>query len=175
MHQEKKLRPCRVEKLHHDVQWKSVWANTRMSFLGNCSKAFAWKLAHDLLPTEEKLGAVGKNIQNVCKYSCPGNPVGNVEHCLFHCQLTQAVGTWLTNLHKSTYSEATPASILRLDLNDNDELLYLSIKTFQFCWSKRLAGKRVTVIETIANIIADVRALEGTRHEHLIAKVENLL
>ena len=173
--QEKTLRPCRVEKLYSDVQWKTVWANIRMSFLGNCSKTFAWKLAHDLLPTEERLGAVGKNIQNVCKFSCAGNPVGNLEHCLFHCQLSEDVGTWLIDLHKTVNPEATSASILRLDLIENCELLYLSIKTFQFCWTKRLAGKRVTVIETIAYIVSDVRSFGGTRHGHLIAKVENLL
>ena len=169
------LRPCRVERMYSEVQWENVWANVRMSALGNCSKAFAWKLVHDLLPTEEKLSAAVKNFQSGCKYSCPDSPVANLEHVFFKCHLTHDVGNWLLDLFKTVNAEATSESILRLDFKDNDELFFLAVKTFQFCWSKRVAGKTVSVMEVIACVQVDISLLEGTKHENLIAKIEKFL
>ena len=82
------LRKCRVENLYHLTAWENVWLNVRMPGLSNESKSFAWKLAHDLLPTEVRVNDASKIPSYVCKYSCPGDPVGNLEHCFSECKLT---------------------------------------------------------------------------------------
>ena len=93
----------------------------------------------------------------------------------FKCHLTHDVGNWLLELFKTVNAEATSESILRLDFKDNDKLFFLAVKTFQFCWSKRVAGKTVSVMEVIACVQVDISLLEGTKHENLIAKIEKFL
>ena len=67
--QEKILRKCRVEKMNVDVAWDIAWGNARMPVLSLNLRSFAWKLAHDLLPTEERVGKSQKNVERTCKFS----------------------------------------------------------------------------------------------------------
>ena len=95
------LIPCRVEKAYPNVEWNIVWSNVRQAALPN------WKLAHKLLPVEEKLYAVSSISSSSCKFSCPGDPIGSLEHCFFHCLLTKELGTWFLEVLKSVNPGAT--------------------------------------------------------------------
>ena len=136
---DRKLIPCRIEKLYPFVAWNIVWSNVRLAALSNCSRSFAWKLVHKLLPVEEKLYAASNIPSNSCKFSCPDEPIGSLEHCFFHCHLTKELGTWLHNIFKSVNSSATESGILFLDFQ-NDGLLFLTVTALQFSWAKRVVG-----------------------------------
>ena len=161
--QEKILRKCRVEKMHLDVAWDVVWCNVRMPALSFTSKSFAWKLMHDLLATEERLGKTLKNNESVCRFSCPGDPIGNLEHCFFSCRLTSEVGAWLIRICQTAYVNACPKSILKLDCSDSC-LSFLVIKALHYCWCQRQSGKKASVDGFKSSIIVDAEILSGTRH-----------
>ena len=172
---DKTLVSCRVENLYPLTQWKIVWPNVRMPALGNPSKSFAWKFAHDLLPTEARLNAISKTPSSVCKFSCPGDPIANLEHCFFECKMTGVVGSWLLNVYKTSNPNWTSSSILRLDINSNDDLLYLAIKAFQFCWARRVVGKIAILSDFLSDISVDIKTLEETRHRALSEKVKKVI
>ena len=166
---------CRVENHYPLTEWTNVWPNVRMSALSNACRSFAWKLAHDLLPTEARLNAVSKTSSNVCKFSCHGDPIGNLEHCFFECKMTRDIGSWLLNIYKTSNPNETPTSILRLDTTGNDELLFLAIKAFKFCWARRVVGKHATLTDYLSDSSVDLKTLEGTRHSVLSDRVKKLI
>ena len=167
--------PCRVETLYPLTEWEKVWLNVRMPALSNASKSFAWKLAHDLLPTEVRLKAAYKIPSFVCKYSCPSDPVGNLEHCFFECKLTLDVGSWLLNIASIYNPNFTPTSILRLDYSSYNGLLFIAIKAFQFCWTRRVAGKYATLTDFLSDIRVDLMTLEETKHRMLCEEVNKFI
>ena len=175
MDQDKTLLPCKVEKLYPDVNWNEVWLNVRLTALPNASKSFAWKLAHNLLPVEEKLYGASVLPSNICKFSCPGDPVGNLEHCFFYCQLTTEVGTWLLDVTKIADQNATASKIIKLDIHGNDGLLFLSVKALEFCWSKRAVGKNAVLSEFKTHLNADLRLMLNTKHKDVVEKVQSLM
>jgi len=152
---ENRLLPCRVESMSPEVNWNTVWSNVRMSALPNASKSFAWKLMHDLLPTENRLFSVSNITSNKCKFSCPGDPIGDLEHCFFNCKLTSEVGMWLLRIFEKENPGTNPRLILRLDF-ENNELLFLTVEAFHFCWSRRAGGKKATLTDFKPSIYADL-------------------
>ena len=174
---DKILRPCRVENLFPLREWKNVWFNFRMPALGNASKSFAWKLAHDLLPTEVRLNAISKTPSSMCKFTCPGDPIGNLEHCLIECIMTRDVGSWLLNVYKTFNPISTSISILRLDIdiNSNDDLLFVAVKALQFCWAKRVVGKIAMLTDFLSDISVDLKTLEETCHSDLSERVKKII
>ena len=175
--QESLLRPCRVERIHNDVNWSAVWVNVRQPALSNKSKSFAWKLSHDLLPTDERLSVIPKTSTGtgVCRFGCIGDPCGDLEHCLFWCQMTKDVGQWLLDIHKLNYPNVCASNVLRLDLSDKVALTLLTIKTFEYSWYQRAASKKVKLADCIASISADLEILDLTRYRHISGEMKQLL
>ena len=173
--QDNTLLPCRVERLYPEVRWNDVWINVRLAALPNIDKSFAWKLAHDLLPVEEKLFAAAAIPSSKCKYSCPGDPVGSLEHSFFYCSLTSVVGSWLFDIFKIQDQNVTASKIIKLDIHVNDGLLFLTVKALQFCWSKRTAGKNAVMTEFETCLNADLSLMLDTKHRDIAEKVLSLM
>ena len=171
---EHRLLPCRVESMNPDINWNTAWSNVRMPAIPNASKAFAWKLLHDLLPTEKRLFSASNIPSNKCKVSCPGDPIADLEHCFFDCKLTSEVGMWLLSIFQKESPSANSRDILRINF-DNDELLFLTVEAFNFCWSRRSKGKKATLEDFMPSINADLLLLSQTKHMCLGEKVKNLI
>ena len=167
------LRPCRVESLYVDVAWDSVWANVRHPALSHQTKSFAWKFVHDLLPTELRLHAASLNAPN-CRFSCEGNPVGDLEHCFFHCRMTSEVGMWILNIHQKTTPGSNPNLIMRLDYQNDIGLLILTIKALEYCWLKRSANKRAILVEFLSLLEDYLKVLDLTRYRQVVEQVWRL-
>ena len=169
------LKPCRAERIQANVQWDTVWANVRVSAVSNSSKSFAWKLVHDLLPTEKRLSVTSRNISDSCRFGCIGNPCGDIEHCLFWCQMTYEVGQWLLGIHKLNDPNSSTSGILRMDLQGNMVLTFVTIKTLEYCWCRRSANKKAVLAECISSISADLVILDMTKHSHISSEIRQLL
>ena len=127
-----------------------------------------------LLPTEVRLYAASSISSNKCKFSCVGDPVGNLEHCFFDCQLTNEIGIWLLNIFKRVIPNSNPRYILNLDF-DHDELLLLTIEALCFCWSRRSNGKKATLADFTSSIHSDLILYSETKHRCLGEKVKSLI
>ena len=89
--------------------------------------------------------------------------------------MTWDVGSWLLNIAKVSNPNVTSTSILRLDNSSDDGLLFISIKAFQLCWTRRVAGKNGTLTDFLSDIRVDLTTLEGTKHKMLCEKVNKLI
>ena len=168
------LRPCRVERMYGDVAWEAVWSNVRHPALSNQTKSFAWKFIHDLLPTEVRLHAASLN-DPYCRFSCPGNPIGDLEHSLFQCRMTAEVGSWLLDVHQKVNPSSNPSLIMRLDSQANIGLLILTIKTFEFCWIKRSVSRVAMLVEFLSFLEEDLKVLDMTKNiDLLVMKCDSL-
>ena len=157
-----------------DVAWDIVWQNIRMPVLSFTAKSFAWKLAHDLLPTEERLGKSLQNHRKVCKFSCPHEPIANLEHCFFHCSLTREVGTWVLEVCQTFDANACPKNVLKLTTTDNC-LSYLVITALHYCWLQRAKGKKASIEDFKASIKVDLQVLLETRHRAFSEEASQLI
>ena len=171
---EQSLLPCRAERMNPDANWNIVWSNVRMPVIPNASKSFAWKLVHDLLPTENRLFAASSVSSNKCKASCPGDPIADLEHCFFDCQLTNELGMWLLNIFKRVIPHSNPRVILNLEF-ENAELLFLTIEVLYFSWSRRTIGKKASLVEFTSSIDADLMILSESKYRNLGEKVKTLM
>ena len=52
------LKKCRVERMHQLYDWETTWRRSRLPGLGPNLTSFIFKVAHDLLPTKERLSKV---------------------------------------------------------------------------------------------------------------------
>ena len=143
--------------------------------LSNSSKSFAWRLVHDLLPTDMRLSSASRNLVGSCRFGCIGDPNGDLEHCLFWCQMTSDVGQWILNIHKQNYPNACASNILKLDLSDKVALTVLTIKALEYSWYQRAASKRAKIAECISSISADLEILDLTKYRHISGEIKQLL
>ena len=169
------LRPCRVQNLYADIAWEAVWSNVRHPALSNQTKSFAWKFVHDLLPTEVRLYAASLNKDPYCRFSCVGNPIGDMEHCFFQCRTTAEVGSWLLNVHQKVNSVSNPCLIMKLDFQANVGLLILIIKALEFCWSKRSASRDAILVEFLASLETELKVLDMTKYRPVGEQVRQLV
>ena len=99
---------CRVERIYSDANWDEIWSAYRMPCLSSATRSFL----PELLPTEQRLDRIGRNNGALCKYTCLGQPIADLDHCLFSCDLVKDVGMWLLQLDTSK----TADDILQLRL-----------------------------------------------------------
>ena len=71
--------PCRVELLHHNTDWESVWRRSRLSGLSSEFSSFLYRILHDLLPTKERQHRISPSTSSVCSL-CPSNSVESLVH-----------------------------------------------------------------------------------------------
>ena len=77
------LLACRAEEESPDTDWANVWSLSRMPCLGSDAASHAFKLLHNLLPHESCLAEILPNTQPTCWYKCHGDPVADMQHCMF--------------------------------------------------------------------------------------------
>ena len=155
-------RNCKAE-LNYDGDWDHIWKNSRSACLNDDCISLAFKILHDLLPTEDRIASVLRNSSALCKFSC--GCVSDQVHIFFHCVHSSAIGDWLMSLVGCIFPLATPESTLKLDVFDNESLVWIILETFHFIWDHRVKGKRVTVLECMAKLKSEAEMLIETAHD----------
>ena len=169
------VRPSRIELSDPSVLWDNIWKNVHLQILGNAEISFAWKLVHNLLTTEERVHATVGNTSASCKFFCTDDSPANLIHCLLSCDMTSDVGTWLIRIFQSISPASTVNDMLRLQIFENDALLWILVKTLFFCWSQRMARKRALKSECLSFLLADLMLLRETKYSTLVEKVDEIL
>ena len=159
--------PCRTEQNFPDKNWSDIWLRSRLKALSSNATSFCFKMLHDLLPTEYRLSTMLRNVPPTCKFSCQGEVPADLQHCLLTCKLVQDVGRWLLSVIELQL-ESKPASldVISLNLDLSDGAVWVVINTLLFCWNQRKMGKRATVEECHACLVADLKILRETKHQN---------
>ena len=161
---------CRIERLKPDWNFPEVWASVRMASLPSQTTTFLWKLAHELIPSEGRLSACnfGGNTSPFCKKDCIGDKIANYEHIFFRCSQSKDIGEWLlSKIRGHSPSLVTPESILSFRHLDNDAIAWITAKTLQYIWEKRIVpGGRTSVEELKNQMKRDLNAFENTKFQN---------
>ena len=169
------MRPSRIELVNPLVPWDNIWKNIHLKILGNAEISFSWKLVHNLLATEERVHATVGNSTASCKFLCTEESPADLEHCLLSCVMTSDVGTWLKRIFRLINPGSSVNAMLRLQICDNDALLWIVVKTLFFCWRQRTARKRAQKFECLSFLLADLKLMLETNHSTLVIKVHEIL
>ena len=164
------LAVCSVERIHTDANWEEIWAAYSMPCFSAATRSFLFKMLHELLPTEQRLFRIGKHNETLCRYSCLGQPIADLAHCLLSCDLVKDVGTWLLKLDPSK----SVADILQLRL-ENVGNIWLIANVLEYCWYKRSQGKKAELVECTAKLKCDVRFLRSSKFQNIEAQVSEML
>ena len=166
-------RLCRAEVLSPDINWESIWGKVRHSSLSSVTSSFLWKLVNNLLTTEERVYSTIGNTTAFCRY-CSNDVIANLKHCFFQCCLTKDVGSWLVALSRE-FGPYDEEKLLKLDVDNNDALMWISANVLHFCWLKRTSSKKAEVQECLAQLEADTSMMKIADFALLSQKISNIL
>ena len=167
---------CRIERNRPEWNFPEVWSFVRMASLPSQTTTFLWRLAHELIPSEGRLGACnyGGNTSPFCRKACTGEIKADYEHVFFRCIHSKEIGDWLLNKIR-TYSSAnaTPESILNFEHLENKALSWITAKTLQYIWDGRMGSERKASLEGLLSLMRrNLEDLENTKF-HNIFEVGN--
>ena len=121
------------------ADWPEVWRRVRLSHIASETKSLVWRLLHDLLLTEQRLSRLNPELSSACRY-CSDVTTSDLEHCLFTCCKTSDMGSWLLAAVRLVDPLATPPSILRLEVEGGEALVWVICACLHLIWSSRASG-----------------------------------
>ena len=159
------LSPCRIEQKLPELNWPDIWLRARTKGLSSEATSFCFRMLHDLLPTEQRLSSILKNVSSRCKFPCQNDDTADLSHCLLTCNLVQDVGRWLiTVIGQLLEFQPEYSNIIYLNLDLCDGAIWLIVNTLLYSWKKRSIGRRATVEECYACLTSDLNILRDTKH-----------
>ena len=162
------LRPCRVEKLHPNIDWPNVWVLARQKYLESDLTSFLFKLLHHLLPTGDRVNHILPNSSPYCTYCIKhGEDVADdLEHTFFRCRQGREVGELLVKLVSGQVDKpAGPQHILQLNISCETSLqfpLVWLISAWLFLMWERRRKKQSCKRE---EIVSDVKSKLSIRNQ----------
>ena len=114
---------CRVERQNPGTDWNNCWRLARIPGLGPNNVSFLFKLLHQTLPTQERVGRVKPNHSSSCKMlECQGNTEETLLHGLIECQGNDGVGQQLLAGLRNVIPDLQGDSMLRQELALEEDL-----------------------------------------------------
>ena len=134
------LNPIRVESLLPDNDWKTTWRLLRTKGLSSQQSSFLFKLLHQLLPTQDRIGRITREpgICKVCHLE-----TDHLLHALLLCPDSRATADKLLGFVHVVVPDLDPDRLLLLDfgteLGEADTLPVLSIVStgLRYIWEAR--------------------------------------
>ena len=151
--------PSKVIEPLPSTKWSLVRANLRLPSLEGELGAFAWRIVNNVLPCESVLSRTVRNTRATCRFSCPGNPTGDLQHCFFLCQRTVEMGDWLLDLIKRKDPSVTVTKILTLDVIGEESTIWVLIHCLLFIWKSRTRNQTARPKECLITLNAALDSL----------------
>ena len=158
-----------------EIDWETVWKRVRFPPLSSGTMTFLFKLMHHLLPTEERISNTLGTMPSSCRTGCPDNVEANLEHCFISCNSVREVSSWLVDTVHIFFPLANPASLLNLNLPDNDALLWIVANTLQFIWRERSARKKATLVSCLAHLRSEALTMKEAFHRQLADRILEII
>ena len=172
-------RLCKIEREHPGVDWERTWALASIPGLESCDYTFLWRMIHNILPTQERLHRLLRNIDSPACNLCQSQDTCNLSHALFACSHNSEVGQWLLQIIRRCLPGVTPKQVVLLDLNLDEHLrlpiMWLVARTLSDIFSCRMDKKACTLFSTRATLEASNMLLCKTRHIKASDTLQNLL
>ena len=173
--QQRILLPCKAELASPVTKWDIVWNQVRLPCLGSENSSFIWRLLHRLLPTEARLAEIQPQKVPTCRQNCPRDQSADLIHVFFKCKLSENVGNWLTKIVEQTIPLSSPALVLKLDMDGNEALIWIVVRTLLFIWKLRQRNKTASLVDCLATLTSEVKILASTRHSITVAIIKNYI
>ena len=165
---------CKVEQKYPECDWSLTWERLRVPFLSSETISFLWKLVHDLLTTEERLNLTLGNVPASCRYGCEAHLLANQIHCFFNCSLTYIVGQWLLKTVR-IFGPTNEENILKLNVPNNNALIWIIAKTLHYSWIKRSSNKTCDSPSFLASLEAELMIMNETRYKQLADEIKLII
>ena len=88
--------------------------------------------------------------------------------------MTEDTGKWLLAL-ASRFGSANEAKILKLDVCNNDALVWIIAKVLQFCWTRRASSKKADLDECIGHLIAETEMMKDSHFVQLSQEISIIM
>ena len=165
----------RVEAMAPDNMWETTWRRTRMPGLGAEVKSFLFRMCHKILPSEDRISRILRNVSPNCK-SCQLDTLATLEHCFFQCTRTKEGGELLLNYVRKYDPQATQSGLLRLEFKCDQPLEHATVwvvsQTLLFLWKSRLEETTVDRKLTRAALEARTTLLRKSRYSNIASIVQ---
>ena len=175
-----KLRPCRAELKHPEIDWERVWKLAVTPGLPSQHLTFLWRMLHDLLPSQERLFRV--KMPNNSSSSCTlfdQDALGNLEHSLLLCPYNNGAGQVLLDTLHQELPNLLPKEVVLLDLDVKEELqlplMYLIYSTLSHIWSFRKEKKPCHLNTIRAALEAGINIMRKSRYKEAASKLGSLI
>ena len=165
----RRLRPCRAELKHPDIEWEIVWRRALTRGLPSHHLTFLWQMLHDLLPSQERLFRLKmpNGMSNLCTL-CDENLIGNLTHSLILCPYNNGAGHFLLDLLHQLIPNLLPQQVVLLDLDVDDDhqlpLVYLVSSVLSQIWSCRKEKKPCHLGSIRATLEAGINIMRKSRY-----------
>ena len=157
---------CKEELLSPEIDWETTWRRARMKGLGSEATSFLWKMLHNILPTEARLGRILPNQSQNCKF-CSATVNADLLHCFFYCEKTKIVGRWLLSWMSKQDSGVSAAGLLKLEFQVEESrempVVWLIAQTLLYMWGVRANGNTVDLNTTRSVLEGRINLLRDTR------------
>ena len=157
---------CKEELLSPEIDWETTWRRARMKGLGSEATSFLWKMLHNILPTEARLGRILPNQSQNCKF-CSTPAKADLLHCFFYCEKTKLVGRWLLSWMSKQDSGVSAAGLLKLEFQVEESrempVVWLIAQTLLYMWGVRANGNTVDLNTTRSVLEGRINLLRDTR------------
>ena len=176
----RKLKPCRVENKHPEIDWEKVWTLAVTPGLPSQHLSFLWQMIHNLLPCQARLFRLGMpNIKsNICTL-CDHNSVGDLTHCLLLCSYNDGAGYFLLDLLLLHIPNLLPQQVVLLDLDVHEDLrlplIYLTASVLSQVWTCRKEKRPCHLASIRAALEVGVNIMRNSRHKEAAKKLSSML
>ena len=170
---------CRIESAYPDIDWERTWSLASLPGLESCDYTFLWRMIHDILPTQDRLQRILRNVNSPNCTLCQLEQICNLAHALFSCSHNSEVGSWLLRVLGHHLPNLVPQQVILLDLNLDEDLrlpiVWLIAKTLNIIFTCRMEKKACTLFNTRANLEASVMLLRKTRYSSAAETLQTLI
>ena len=111
---------------------------------------------------------------SACRFGCNDSPTADQVHCFFECILTREVGQWLL-LIISRSKPTSEVNILKMDIPDDDALIWITATTLHFCWNKRSSKSKADILSCLAYLTAKSKMFEETMYGGLVDRIKAII
>ena len=175
-----KLRPCRIERKHPDIDWERSWSLSVTPGLSSKHLTFLWRMAHDLLPTQARLFMLNMpNINSEICSHCNLNIAGDITHSLLLCPYNDGAGQFLIEKLHHHIPNLVPQQVVLLDFEvDGDHqlpLVFLIAAVLSDVWECRKEKKPCHLNAIRAALEAGVNILRKSRHKRAAQTISLIL
>ena len=143
-----------------------------MPGLSNESRSFFFKFLHNILPTQDRLNRITRNVNSdVCVCCDDGTPDNAWSHSFTKCAHTAPVMDWLKSTLVTVDPAITVENIIWLQINAISEsyeiaALWLIAETMSFAWAQRKTRTDISIPALITNLNTKATFLLNSQHHH---------